>query len=177
MRRSSQWRKVTPSLRFLRSARTARVRAVRGSGETRGPGRPGRRTRRRGPRLWPVSLWTWRSPEPHTELLKEPQKEILPEVFGPPLSPAQARSTQAAPQSLSGNASKYWILTQAFKQAFIISSQKRMLHLLNIWVVFLRDILLQKRVSLSHTPDIVRVFQKETQAQEQHEFQKVRHLH
>ena len=43
-------------------------------------------------------------------------------------------------------------------------------------MVSLRDILLQKRVSLSHTPDIVRVFQKETQAQEQHEFQKVRNL-
>ena len=38
-----------------------------------------------------------------------------------------------------------------------------------------RDILLQKRVSLTHTPDIVRVFQKEVQAhQETHEFIKVR---
>ena len=36
-----------------------------------------------------------------------------------------------------------------------------------------RDILIQKRVSLSHTPDIVRVFQKCQQQQEQHEFQKV----
>ena len=46
----------------------------------------------------------------------------------------------------------------------------------NILLVSVRDILLQKRVSLTHTPDIVRVFQKETQAQEQHEFQKVKHL-
>ena len=36
-----------------------------------------------------------------------------------------------------------------------------------------RDILIQKRVSLSHTPDIVRVFQKESLQQEQHEFQRV----
>merc|ERR1719394_2353283 len=37
-----------------------------------------------------------------------------------------------------------------------------------------RDLLIQKRVSLTHTPDIVRVFQKDVQSQEQHEFQKVK---
>lgn len=37
-----------------------------------------------------------------------------------------------------------------------------------------RDLLLQKRVSLTHTPDIVRVFERDCQTSEQiHEFQKV----
>ena len=62
-----------------------------------------------------------------------------------------------------------------FNLAFNISMEQK-------WITkylngFSRDILLQKRVSLSHTPDIVRIFQKATQAQEQHEFQKVRHQH
>ena len=40
-----------------------------------------------------------------------------------------------------------------------------------------RELLLQKRVSLTHTPDIIRVFDRDintSRQQEQHEFQKVR---
>ena len=59
----------------------------------------------------------------------------------------------------------------------MFSTKTRKVGGLNIWLVSLRDILLQKRVSLTHTPDIVRVFQKETQAQEQHEFQKVKDIY